>query len=180
MRVFIAINLEEDIKGYLRRLQNNISQYCHYANFTRPDNFHITLKFIGEIQKDHIAILKNAMDEATAVHSPFYLQLNKIGCFDRRGSKIIWAGLGGDLKKLKKLYICLENQLKDVEKDSRVYSPHITLARQASLTLPFDKLKENIKIDKKYIKVKDIYLMQSTRENRVLTYRPIAKSSLKQ
>ncbi|WP_137695811.1 RNA 2',3'-cyclic phosphodiesterase [Ruminiclostridium herbifermentans] len=65
MRLFFAIEFNEELKDYLFSIQKQVRQYCIGGNFTSKDNFHLTLRFIGEQSQQQAELLKSAM-KATA------------------------------------------------------------------------------------------------------------------
>lgn len=107
-----------------------------------PENLHLTLAFLGECDELGAKAAKAAMDEVKV--DPFRVEIEKLGCFRRRGGDIWWAGVRKDRKLMgiqKDLSRCLEKQGFDLEE--RPYSPHITLGREVitaakpGVTAPF-------------------------------------------
>jgi 2''-5'' RNA ligase len=79
MRVFIAIEFEQPIKDYLNRIQKQIMSYSTDGNFSRPENFHLTLKFIGEVEPSFLGNITAAMAQAVQGIKPFKLGLHSLG-----------------------------------------------------------------------------------------------------
>lgn len=108
-RVFIAINLPENIKKELAAYQNKWPELP--ARWTKPDNLHITLEFLGYVQDEEILeILKNTKEKASK-HESFEVKLTKI-CYGPPGKippRMVWA-TGEKIKEFDLV-------------------PHITLAR---------------------------------------------------
>ena len=71
MRVFIAVQLDDDIKDYIMIKQSEIKKYISGGSLTGPDNFHITLKFLGELDARHIESVKRAMNDAASSFGNF-------------------------------------------------------------------------------------------------------------
>ncbi|NLO83605.1 MAG: RNA 2',3'-cyclic phosphodiesterase [Clostridiales bacterium] len=180
MRVFIAIEFEQHIKDQLYNIQQRVVNCSTSGNFTRPENFHLTLKFIGEVQPPFINEITAAMKETAKACKPFSLHLGDLGSFPRGNKKIIWIGLKGELDRLNHLFSRLDTALNNIgiARDTRKYSPHITLGREVSLSVDFSKLAEDIipKISENcssVIKVSKISLMESTRKDGRLIYLPL-------
>lgn len=94
---------------------------------------------------------------------------------------IVWVGLKGELDRLNHLYSRLETSLSDIgiARETRKYSPHITLGRQVALSGDFSKLAKDISPDcNSVIEVSRITLMESTRKDGRLTYVPLFVQSL--
>lgn len=136
MRVFIAIELPNEVKAALTALQNELRQTRADVAWTKADNFHLTLKFLGEVETDLISNITNACREAAANASVFSLQVKSTGVFPNvKQPKVLWAGLGGELDKLQALHRQLDANLHALgfAKETRAFNPHLTLGRVKSL-----------------------------------------------
>jgi len=178
MRVFFAIEFEEGLKEYLFSIQDEIRQHCRTGNFTSKENFHITLQFIGEQSQSQTEQLIAVLKETASDLSAFELRLNKVGKFDKGNRKILWVGLQKS-QELEALYSRLESVMVEhgYEKESRGFSPHITLAREMRLD-SFEGIANKKILDNLTIKVKSISLMESKRIDNKLCYVPIARAEL--
>ncbi len=175
MRVFFAIEFEDELKDYLFNIQKDIRQHCMAGNFTSKENFHLTMRFIGEQSPMQIEHLLAVLKETSSNMSAFELRLNKLGKFDKGNRKIIWLGLQKS-QELEALYRKLESALIEhgYNKEDRGFSPHITLAREVKIQ-GYEKLMNELPIDNLVIKVKSISLMESTRIDNKLCYVPIGR-----
>lgn len=89
MRLFIAINFEEEVKNQLCEAIEQLRESSLQGNFTGRENLHLTLVFIGETQRaDDI---KHAMDAVRA--EPFVLKIGGLGLFKRQGGDLYWMGV---------------------------------------------------------------------------------------
>ena len=99
------------------------------ARWQRDDQLHLTLRFIGEVDRHVAGDVHAALG---SIHHPaFDIGINGLGAFDRRGeATTLWAGVAPHepLKALHKKVdqACLKA---GVAPDQRAYHPHITLAR---------------------------------------------------
>ena len=111
-----------------------------------PDNLHITLAFVGSVEKSQLPCLLKA---ARFIQTKrFTLSLDKTGCFHQE--KIFWLGCQFINPELKNLVTQLNNELKrcDYKPDERLYTPHVSLARQYnSLSYPEFKNKIEWQVD---------------------------------
>lgn len=178
MRLFFAIELESYIKDYLYNIQNNIRQYCTAGNFSYKENFHLTLRFMGEQNPEQAQALKSALQHTAGRIHGFELKLDGIGKFDRGNRKIIWVGLQKS-PQLKLLYGELENELSrwGYQKEERGLNPHITFAREVRIE-DYSRMEANINVENKVISVNSVSLMESTRIENKLAYIAIAKNDL--
>ena len=131
-RIFIAINLPENIKKELIKYQEQWLDLP--VKWVKPDNLHITLVFIGSIRDEELSEVCKITKEAVSENSSFSINLNRI-CYappKKIPSRMIWAG-GERIKELADLKDDLEKSLihtgmKFVSED-RNFKPHITLGR---------------------------------------------------
>jgi len=89
VRVFIAIEFSDEIKTYLKHVQQVIELGCTRGKPTRHDNFHITLKYIGQVSDSQIDDLTDLVDEVADKVNPFTIKLGDIGTFKSRNKNII-------------------------------------------------------------------------------------------
>ena len=125
-RIFIAINLPEDIKCELERCQKEIN----WAKWTTKDNLHITLEFLGYLTAQELGEVCMIAKEVAKRRKPFSINLNKIvyGPPEKLPPRMIWA-IGEKSKELAELKQDLQKHLSDNGSEPRNLSPHITLAR---------------------------------------------------
>lgn len=137
MRLFLAIELPDAVRQKLSRIRDQIRSSISNASFTRDENLHITLKFLGEVDPNRLDLLVESLEQirianAIAIHS------DHLECFPRRGPiRIVAAGFDGELIALASLHWSVEQRCAHLgfESDKRAYHPHVTLAR-ARPTLP--------------------------------------------
>ncbi|MBN1156657.1 RNA 2',3'-cyclic phosphodiesterase [Candidatus Woesearchaeota archaeon] len=158
MRTFIAIELPEEAKKYLEILQQEFRQ----KGMTLAKGFHLTLKFLGDVDGSRLEKVKEKLMEIKV--NSFKLSLSNLGVFpNRHNPRVLWVGINPD-ECVRKLQEQVEEKLKsfNFEKDHR-FHPHITLARIKFLE---DKekllLKLKIPVEKKEIDVNSFILFKST------------------
>ena len=174
MRTFIAIEFEEEVKQYLYKVQEIAKTGCKNGNFTPKENFHLTLRFIGEADFDDVERLKEAIFETGKQSKPFSFTLNQLGFFERGEKKIMWFGIDKSIP-LYQLYNRMEKNLarQGFSRNKQDLSPHITLAREVTLFTQPSVLQKKIPIENKIVQVNKVSLMKSTREGRKMVYEPI-------
>ncbi|HHY61153.1 MAG TPA: RNA 2',3'-cyclic phosphodiesterase [Clostridia bacterium] len=175
MRLFIAVTFPESVKDYLAKQETVLRRFCHRYNFTRRDNFHLTVKFLGEVGVDRLPEVTKAMDQAAVGMKPFKLTLSRWGCFDRGSRKLLWIGVEGDLSSFARLFYRVEELVEPLgfPRENRKLTAHITMAREAVLKEDWEKVSAALTVEPKVIPVNGITLMESTRLNGVLTYIPL-------
>lgn len=85
MRLFVAICFSDEIKALLSSVCQKLKTQSLSGNFTRPENLHMTLAFIGE--SNRVAAVKSAMQQCTG--APFKLSLSGVGRF----GDLWWVGI---------------------------------------------------------------------------------------
>ncbi|NLD60538.1 MAG: RNA 2',3'-cyclic phosphodiesterase [Clostridiales bacterium] len=137
MRLFVAINFDRITIENIAAVQGRLRELGR-GNFSRPENLHLTLAFLGEIEPNRVPAVKRAM-EATPI-KPMELPFDRVGCFPRDGGDIWWIGLS-DSPALLKLQGALSDRLlkEGFALESRKFSPHITLAREVHLNSKPDR-----------------------------------------
>lgn len=134
-RIFIAINPPENVKKALHSYQNKWSDIP--ANWTRKDNLHITLLFLGYLTDQELLDVISDTERIIADQETFQINLNKIifGPLKKMPPRMIWA-TGDKSKEFTKLQRDLENNLyseplpgTEKREKGNYFTPHITLAR---------------------------------------------------
>lgn len=132
MRTFIAIDLSPEIKDNLVTLVNRLKPMGRNVKWVTKENYHLTLKFLGEISESEVAEVKNTLAEIASRHHSFNLLLKGAGSFPPGSSRmrIVWAGIAGEDELLsleKEIETGLEK--KGFPKEDRPFSPHLTIGR---------------------------------------------------
>lgn len=129
MRLFTAIELPPDMLLRLDRLICAVRPDA-MINWSPLDNLHITTKFIGEFAPARIEELSEALARLTD-RTAFEVEIAELGWFpNARSPRVFWAGVqGGDSLPL--LARATEDVLQPlgIERETRPYSPHLTIAR---------------------------------------------------
>ncbi len=131
-RTFIAVNLSEAARATLRRMLRRVGSALPGVRLINPDDLHLTLAFLGEVDDATLANVVTLAQEVAHHTSPFTLSLGGIGIFGPPyAPRVVWAGVGGDLRRLAALQLRLTESLEEIgfPRESRPYSPHLTLAR---------------------------------------------------
>lgn len=174
MRIFIAIEFSDEIKKYLYNIQEIVKKNSVSGKFTHEDNFHLTLKFIGETTEAQLNNLKKAIDDVVLNQEKFKLNIGRLGEFPRGRKRIIWLGIEEN-EMIDGLYLKLEDELEKLgyEKEGRDFVSHITIGREVVIEEEFRELEKKIKITDEIISVDKVSIMESARINGKLTYTPI-------
>ena len=132
LRLFIAIALPESWRTMLRDTQDRLRDAGLRLRFVRPENAHLTLKFLGEVEAGRLPSLTDALGAVPDRHRGFTLELGDLGTFGgARRPRVVWVGLRGDLPALSALHAALEAALVPLRfpRETGPFRAHITLAR---------------------------------------------------
>ena len=178
MRLFIGIDFGTLQKEAIRKVQNSLRQASE-GRFTRIDNIHLTLNFLGEVDESGLKEVFSAVDEAASVSRHFSLELDGLGYFPSGRKKIIWLGID-ESSELQKLYASLSDALEKIgfKKDERPYSPHLTLAREARVKRPLEEVDISPLSGNGSQEVSEVIVFESTTRNGILEYLPLHTSKL--
>ena len=129
MRLFIAILFSDEVKNALLKAAAQLKSKTLTGNFTKPQNLHLTMAFLGEVQSLERPI--HALQELD--FQPFPLQLGRSGRF----GDLYWAGLR-ESAALSQLSQAIRASLDraGVLYDKKAFRPHITLARNVKSAVP--------------------------------------------
>jgi len=143
IRSFIAVELPEDIKRGLKRIQTELGlDRDNFVKCVSPEGIHLTLKFLGGVPPQKIKDIVSFMEAASQGIKPFELQITEVGAFpDFRRPRVVWVGLKGDIDKLVAWQQRLDDGLVPLgfAKENRPFTPHLTLARVRETCSPGDR-----------------------------------------
>ena len=133
-RVFCAIDLPDVARtrlvAHIDRLRRSLPN--SQASWNRHENLHLTLKFLGEIERSRLTNLSNAASGAVADLRQFQIIIDETGVFPKHGTpRVLWVGVKDESGKLAELQACLENECakQGFAREERPFHPHLTLAR---------------------------------------------------
>lgn len=136
IRSFIALPSSSDLKNALRELQASLIQEKADVKWDTLDKFHITLKFLGNVDLEKITELSESLTAVTSGSAAFQLVYNAVGAFpDLVHPRIIWAGA-----QTNEALTSLQHEIElacarlGFPTDPRAFHPHITLGRVKGTT----------------------------------------------
>ena len=177
MRLFIAINFSADVKRSVYRNVEILRKNAVSGTFTREENIHLTLAFLGETPPKRVPDIRGVMDAVSLY--PFDTRLSGIGKFRNRGETLFWQGFKpadalSDLQR--QLVSGLEKA--QIEFDAKPFKPHVTLARRCVMDDDFSEDDLIKSISDVPLLISDISLMRSERIGGRLQYIEMYKKDL--
>jgi len=106
------------------------------VKWVEPENLHVTLLFLGEVDEREVIAVCRAVAEVCGRHDRFRLVVESVGCFPNpRRPRVVWVGCGAGGPELAALHDALEPPLMALgcyRREERQYTPHLTLGRVKS------------------------------------------------
>jgi len=134
IRSFVAVELPNKVSQALATiiadLRSSISD--SQVKWVKPQNIHLTLKFLGDISTESIPSISESISAASAGHPSFCLFLKDSGAFpNMRSPRVIWTGLDGDMERLRVLQHQIDKELHELgfPEEKKDYRAHLTLGR---------------------------------------------------
>jgi RNA 2',3'-cyclic 3'-phosphodiesterase len=133
MRLFLAIELPDDVRAALAGEQSRLRLLCsrnRAIRWTEPESLHLTLKFLGAVAQDRVPAVIDAVKRVGGF-APFEVEARGFGFFpDAKRPRVFWAGFEAPAA-LGELARRLEVALATLgfAREDRPFTPHLTLAR---------------------------------------------------
>jgi len=144
MRMFVALEIPSVVRDKLAALLESLRAVSPQTRWVRPENLHVTLKFIGEVAETKLAGIRGALARVRS-EQPVALDFHGLGFFpNEKHPRVFWAGIvaSPNLKTLATDVDGATEQL-GIPREQRPFSPHLTLARFEPPRLP-EKLRAEI------------------------------------
>lgn len=132
MRCFVAIRFPDEINRELARHVQYLAGTDAAVRWVKQENLHVTLKFLGEVQDDEVQDVHQALSKVSC--PPLSLSFQGLGCFPPPGrgrTRVVWAGLEGDVDTLANLAKDIEEQVAPLgyPPEQRAFRAHLTIGR---------------------------------------------------
>lgn len=131
MRLFIAVDVDEQVRRELSSVQKQLRQSFAGAGvkWVHPDLIHLTLKFLGEVPDRDVPRVCRLTEEAARRHSPFEIRVQGVGTFGKP-PRVLWVGVL-ESEKLAALAEDIEKTFEEAgwPREEKSFSAHLTLAR---------------------------------------------------
>ncbi|HNX03051.1 MAG TPA: RNA 2',3'-cyclic phosphodiesterase [Candidatus Cloacimonas sp.] len=138
IRTFIALELPKPLKSELGSVINKYAKATPpFVNWVKPENLHLTLLFIGDVQPQEIRVIEEVLEKEWEGLSPFSFCAEGLEFFPAINPHLLWLKLSSESDGIFKLNRRLLKELstRGIEADKKPMKLHITLARlKASLS----------------------------------------------
>lgn len=132
MRCFVAIELPAAIREKLAEFQRRLAPLDSQVRWTRPENIHLTLKFLGEVADGQIGEVCSTAIAVASRLPPIAVEVAGCGCFPPRGAaRVIWAGVVGASPELAACQRACGDAFAELgfPPEERAFRPHLTIGR---------------------------------------------------
>ena len=168
MRLFLAVNFSDIIIKQILNIQEQLRLQSSKGSFTRPENLHLTLVFVGETPEEKLESIFRIMDGSRCTSGD--VLFNRTGCFTHSHKELWWIGADPCCPGLTLLKNIRERLLDGFLKagfsvDKRPFNAHISLGREIRHTAPII-----LECPELWIPVNRISLMKSERIHGILSY----------
>lgn len=146
MRVFIAVELPDEIRKNIVELINELKEVGSDVKWLEEKNLHITLKFLGWVEDRKINDVIELTAKAVAGTGSFKAKFEGLGTFPPgKTPRVVWAGVSEGAEKMKKLADSLEETLSNAgyRSEEREFNSHVTIGRVKEKK-GVDKLREKL------------------------------------
>jgi 2'-5' RNA ligase len=133
LRTFIAVGIDKSVRDRAVVLQETLARSGAEVKWVEPENMHLTLLFLGEVEDRTVPDVCRVVADVAAGLPGFEMSVEGAGCFpNARRPKTLWVGVGDGCQELVVLHDALEPPLLDLgcyRREERRYTPHLTLGR---------------------------------------------------
>jgi 2'-5' RNA ligase len=132
MRMFAAVEVPEEIQQKVHAYAHELEGLFEGVKWVSPENLHLTLKFLGDVEPGQVDEIKDALDDAMSKYGPFELGFADTGFFpSEKRPRVIWVGADGEIEQLVDMFQTLEGNLEPLgfDREARTFSPHLTIGR---------------------------------------------------
>jgi RNA 2',3'-cyclic 3'-phosphodiesterase len=174
MRAFLAIEISDDIKQYLKTIIKSMAGKVDGVKWVNEEGQHITLKFFGEIEEARAWKIKEAVSMLEKKYSPFVATTKGLSAFpDKKRARVIVVTLEKGVDNIKMIFNDIEHGLSmlGIEKEKRELTPHITLGRRKIPAPLLDR--DIIEMEEKTFIIDRLVLFKSTLTKEGPIYTPV-------
>ena len=133
IRTFIAVEMSPSVIGRVGDLIDKLRVAAAEVNWVRPQQMHLTLKFLGDVPDTETPDICRVVSSVAARFEPFEITCRGAGAFPNiRDPRTVWIGIEDGAEELKRLAVEVEDALKTelgYPKEQRGFHPHLTVGR---------------------------------------------------
>ena len=140
-RLFVALAVPDDVKDKMEAARADLRRVLPDRNvrWARPEQFHLTLRFLGDVEVGRAEALTEAIRAACAGFGALHLRAERIGCFPERGyPRVVWVGVRDEAEQLPRLQQRVESATAGFTSQAKEerFTGHLTLGRIKGIKQP--------------------------------------------
>lgn len=184
-RVFCALELASEVRTlfieHIARLRRAVPNA--QATWSREQNIHLTLKFLGEVKPSQAARVSFAATHAVTDISPFQISIQETGVFAKNGNpRVLWLGVKDETGMLSRLQLRLEEACADegFAREDRPFHPHLTIARlrKPHSANELADAHRRLGFEPVWVKIRELWVIRSELNRDGSIYRVISQHAL--
>lgn len=132
IRTFIAVEIPVSIRRRIEELQESLAPAAEDVKWVEPENIHLTLKFLGEVDERDVYTVCKSVEAAVAGTTPFEITVAGVGAFPNANRpRVIWAGVRQGSQEITAIHDAIDESLEGqgYPREDRSYTPHFTIGR---------------------------------------------------
>ena len=131
-RLFVAVEIAPQVRSKITRYLNSHVTDLKRIRWVAPDQFHMTLKFLGDVPQTEIHHVIRALKNACMRSEPFDLVFEDVGAFpNAECPRTLWVGVSEGIEESSDLAEAIDEELAGIgyPRESRRFTPHLTVGR---------------------------------------------------
>jgi 2'-5' RNA ligase len=162
-RAFFAVDLSTEIRHEAVKLIQYLKKHYQHIKWTKPENLHITMRFLGNISYEQFAKIVDQVGQGLKAITPFTINFSDLVIFPSKHKPIAMALKPEPIAPLIKLNQIIEKSLIDcdIKPETRAFLPHLTLGKIKTRHVPIVRAIYESPVQKLELNVNNIILFRS-------------------
>jgi len=132
IRSFIAVDTAPEVKAAIVEVEERLRATNAEVRWESIEKFHITLKFLGNVEEAKLHSLESRLEEVLSPFSAFNITYQGLGCFpNQHHPRVVWIGAENEDGTLRRIQEAIEGVSESLgfQREERQFHPHITIGR---------------------------------------------------
>jgi 2'-5' RNA ligase len=132
LRTFVALDVSDAVRRYAESLKDELAACLSGIHWTRRDNLHLTLKFLGDVPETELVGVCSAVRDAVCQQDPLEMECGGLGAFpDEQRPRTLWVGIRQGEESLRTLQGLIDKNLTEYgfPPERRRFHGHLTIGR---------------------------------------------------
>ena len=132
LRTFVAVDVSDAVRRYAEALKDELTACLSGIHWTRRENLHLTLKFLGDVPETELAGVCGAVQAAVCQQDPLEIECGGLGAFpDHQRPRTLWVGIRHGEEPLRTLQGLIDERLTEFgfPPERRRFHGHLTIGR---------------------------------------------------